>query len=307
MGYSMNKAEKKFIRDILNKIYKTEEVRDKVLNVYKKINKIINTSDKQYEPLTLLQPKEPSDIVKLFGMGTTAMVRDQDFQTHNLWASIVSKIMNNQKDDMTEQEDLFIRYITYLIYVEGIYSYVVNILCYLLANQTEPPKGIGKINMDDITRDVRLFIKLKYLKDNGFAELADACDRDLRNAVGHNGGIFGDPKMKTDHQATASSEKIKNWVEFTGSNIYIRRKINKKWQWDKNPININDAMSKIISIVNIYRGALSLWSDVHSYRNPLVIDYRIWIENGRYAVAYKWAEGWIYTQRNPLPQSQPDT
>ncbi|OPY34619.1 MAG: hypothetical protein A4E32_00093 [Methanomassiliicoccales archaeon PtaU1.Bin124] len=89
-----------------------------------------------------------------------------------------------------EQSRLLLNY--YLLLVEGVYSAQVNLVCHLLCNMGQQyrssksamehgpaPGSIGVIEEDS------LWNKLRFLEDNGFSFMVDACDRQLRNSVAH--------------------------------------------------------------------------------------------------------------------------
>jgi hypothetical protein len=104
---------------------------------------------------------------------------------------IMLRYSSHLKDrNAEEQSRLLLNY--YLLLVEGVYSAQVNLVCHLVSNLGQsyrsskaisehgPTQGsIGLIEEDS------LWNKLRFLEDNGFTFLVDACDRQLRNSVAH--------------------------------------------------------------------------------------------------------------------------
>lgn len=103
---------------------------------------------------------------------------------------IMLKFHTSAKANLEEQSRLLLNY--YLLLVEGVYTAQVNLVCYLQSktgatyrsSKTMSERGPEAGSMGMIEED-SLWNKLRFLEDNGFRFVADACDRQLRNSVAH--------------------------------------------------------------------------------------------------------------------------
>jgi hypothetical protein len=103
---------------------------------------------------------------------------------------IMLKYHTIARGGLEEQSRLLLNY--YLLLVEGVYTAQVNLVGYLLSStgvayrssksMSEHGPEVGSMGM--IEED-SLWNKLRFLEDNGFQFVADACDRQLRNSVAH--------------------------------------------------------------------------------------------------------------------------
>ena len=98
----------------------------------------------------------------------------------------------NQYKVSTRKKSL-INVIYYLFFIEGIYSFDINMIIYYeICNKSQEIKiDYGKnrdkkvTNFDELN-DVRLSNRLKFMKKRGYGEIADLCNVKIRNAIAHN-------------------------------------------------------------------------------------------------------------------------
>ena len=86
--------------------------------------------------------------------------------------------------------------INYIVYVECVYSVVVNRLCYALAH-SDFPSGLDNLNPNPsipyLVYKAQLTKKIKFIRSNterppkDVPDITEACDIDLRNTIAHGG------------------------------------------------------------------------------------------------------------------------
>jgi hypothetical protein len=94
----------------------------------------------------------------------------------------------NEIDSRTPEEETRLMLHFYLMLVEGIYTTQINILTMLLSKSGVRYQVAscrpGSSELDAIADD-SLANKLRFLQDNGFDAVTQACDRQLRNSIAH--------------------------------------------------------------------------------------------------------------------------
>ena len=110
--------------------------------------------------------------------------------TTELYIIMLRYAFNVKDHTPEEQSRLLLNY--YLLLVEGVYTAQVNLVAYLLTKagatyrsskaMSEHGHQGGSLGM--IEED-SLWNKLRFLEENGFGFIVEACDRQLRNSVAH--------------------------------------------------------------------------------------------------------------------------
>lgn len=173
-------------------------------------------------------------------------------QCRSLWVSIFRS--PNRNTDLTAEEQAFMYCLHYLLVVESMYHQIVDRVCYMLMWRTKPPTlGCLKRSYKEgyTVNDLRrcsLKSKIKYLTENGFGYLADACDVDLRNAVAHMTLTIDGP---AHHSAT--DKQIRNGFSMDGVNIRIKRSKNGTRVYEE--VNVMEAIIRLESEVMSYTAA----------------------------------------------------
>lgn len=130
------------------------------------------------------------------------------------WAGAFAKILDSKELDLSETEMQALRKIDYMVYVECVYSVVVNRLCYALAHANNPNFDVLKTNpsIQYVVYRVPLAKKIKFIRDNtkrppkGVPDIVEACDIDLRNTIAH-GSLVGKPAWVARHFFRDVAEK----------------------------------------------------------------------------------------------------
>jgi hypothetical protein len=110
--------------------------------------------------------------------------------TTELYIIMLRYAYNVKDHNAEEQSRLLLNY--YLLLVEGVYTAQVNLLAYLLTNsgaayhssKSVSEHGQQNGSLGTIEED-SLWNKLRFLEENGFGFMVEACDRQLRNSVAH--------------------------------------------------------------------------------------------------------------------------
>lgn len=117
------------------------------------------------------------------------------------WTSVFSKILDSDDLGLGETEMQALRKVNYIVYVECVYSVVVNRLCYALAHADSPDNTAGlkpNPSIPYVVYRIPLAKKVEFIKNNterlskGVPDITNACDIDLRNTIAH-GGLVGKP------------------------------------------------------------------------------------------------------------------
>lgn len=81
----------------------------------------------------------------------------------------------------------------YLFFIEGIYSFNINMIIYYeICNKSQEIKiDYGKNRNKKVTQfdelnEVKLSNRLKFMREKGYGEIADLCNVKIRNAIAHN-------------------------------------------------------------------------------------------------------------------------
>ena len=117
------------------------------------------------------------------------------------WTGAFSKIRDSDGLNLDETEMQALKKINYIVYVECVYSVVVNRLCYALAH-SDSPSGLDNLNPSPsipyLVYKAQLAKKIKFIRSNterppkDVPDITEACDIDLRNTIAH-GGLVGKP------------------------------------------------------------------------------------------------------------------
>lgn len=123
------------------------------------------------------------------------------------WAGAFSKIRDSAGLNLDETEMQALKKIDYIVYVECVYSVVVNRLCYALAH-SDSPSGLDNLtpspSIPYLVYEARLAKKIKFIRSNterppkGVPDITEACDIDLRNTIAH-GSLVGKPAGVAPH------------------------------------------------------------------------------------------------------------
>ena len=238
-----------------------------------------------------------------FSISNTALIHSAkaDYQTSNLWVDIYNKIVQNA--GLTGEEKSFLHCLRYMMHVESAYSQIVDKICYLLVWQTKQPSIIRGDNMncckrvdtvDTISTRCPLATKCEFLAGNGFGDLADACDVDLRNSVAHMTAIIGKPTIRTTYNSTAATREMRNKVSITGTDVRIKRRSQDgSYKWEK--VNIEKVGRQLEIAVWRYNAAFSLCDTVNRFAiDPMFLcamnnpgdPYTVTFSNGDINISY---------------------
>ena len=276
----------------------SNEHKKDIRNTYDKVRKLFMNVSPNRNLDNLFLSRDALNYCRAYGIPNTASIHgaNADYQTNNLWAGIHNKTIQNA--DLTDAEKSFLSCLRYMMCVESLYSQIVDKICYLLVWQTDPPGTIQGENrhccknvdaVDTISRRCTLATKCEFLSDNGFGDLAAACDVRLRNAIGHMSVVIGKPTAKRNRWRTETAVGFKTEFSIEGKDIYIRRHTAgsaDKWEI----VNVNSANYRLEMAVWRYSIAFSLCQDVnewlsspmflHAINNPDDPHYRITFSKG---------------------------
>lgn len=123
------------------------------------------------------------------------------------WTGTFSKILCSEELNLNATEVEAIKKINYMIYLECVYSVVVNRLYYALAHTNSPanPDKLRlRLSFPRVVYDGKLAEKVKFIKSNmaplpkGVPDITEACNINLRNMVAH-GRLVGERPVTELH------------------------------------------------------------------------------------------------------------
>jgi len=143
-------------------------------------------------------PKKMVDINKTLLSIDFSGMRDDD--SWNLKHKNIQDIVDLLMDayfpvpiNVSTRKKSLINVIYYLFFIEGIYSFNINMIIYFeICNKSQAVKidyGKNRDNMVtqfDELNDVSLSNRLKFMRKRGYADIADLCNVKIRNAIAHN-------------------------------------------------------------------------------------------------------------------------
>lgn len=288
--------------NMLDSTNHTAEDKKDIRDAYDRVRKLFVGASKNRNLDDIFLTRDILNYGKALGIPNTAPLHsaNADYQTGNLWADIYNKTIQNA--GLTDMEKSFLYCLRYLVRVESMYSQIVDKLCYLLVWQTDPPGSIlgrngnccSKVDtVDTISKRCTLATKCEFLADNGFGDLADACDIDLRNATAHMTYVIGNLEVKTERHHTETMSGFESKFTIEGSDIHIRRRTAGGADRIEN-VDISDANRRLEVAVWRYTVAFSLCQDVHVWladpefrrarNNPDDPRYRITFSDGSMSV-----------------------
>lgn len=181
-------------------------------------------------------------------------------QSGNLWTAIYRYAIQNT--ELTVEERAFMYCLRYMLIVESMYSQIVDRVCYMLMWRTKPPT-LGNLerwyNEGDTVHDLQrcsLAAKLKYLTENGFGYLADACDVELRNAVAHMTLTIDGP---VHHSST--DKQVRNGVSIEGVNVRIKRRA-ENGTYVSEKVDVKEALFRLEKEVTSYVVAFERYKEM---------------------------------------------
>ncbi len=300
-------VEDRIVTNVLDSIDYTDEHKSDIRAIYDRVRKLFVNASVNRNLDNLFLTRDAVNYCRAFGIPNTATIHAAraDFQGHNLWAGIYNKTIRNA--GLTDKERSFLHCLAYMLSVESIYSQIVDKMCYLLAWQTDPPSGIfgnsgchfkqlSTIDtVNKISKNYSLARKLESLADNGFNDLTEACDVELRNAATHLTTVIGKPTVKRERYDTETTSGSKAKFSIEGADIRIRRHVKvgpDKWE----NVDINKTLYQLEMAVWRYNNAFSLCETVHqlttsqtclrALNNPDDPHYEITFSNGNYCVRH---------------------
>ncbi|MYB26422.1 MAG: hypothetical protein F4X32_02835 [Candidatus Dadabacteria bacterium] len=222
-----------------------DEHKKDIRDAYGKVRKLFVDASANRKLDNIFLTRDAVNYCHAFRIPNTATIRaaGADFRGHNLWVSVYNKTIRNA--GLTDEEQSFLYCLAYMLYVESMYSQIVDKMCCLLAWQTDPPSGIfGKTGhrfkqasilntVDIISKNYPLTAKLEFLAGNGFKDIAEACDVELRNAAAHLTTIIGKPTVKRMRHDTETSSETRNKYSIEGTDIRIKRYTKNGVVWEK--------------------------------------------------------------------------
>jgi hypothetical protein len=146
------------------------------------------------------------------------------FENFKVFINLTDKI----KKDLTvgPKEFAFVFLFNYLVVVESLYSFMVDIIAFALINvgkQLKDPRTDRNVILFDELDKLPLGTKLDFLRrrDNSFKIIAKRCDVSLRNAVAHLNFVIDDKGNITyeDGNVTVFEGMNKIWDEITKAAI----------------------------------------------------------------------------------------
>ena len=257
-----------------------DEHKKDILATYDRVHRLFVNASTNRNLDDFFLTRDALNYSRAFGLSNTAAIHSAgaDFQGNNLWANIYNKTIQNA--GLTDEERSFLYCLRYMLLVESTYSQIVDKMCYLLAWQTNSP---GVIRGDDgycckhvdtvdmISQRCPLAIKCEFLAKNGFTDVADACDVELRNAVAHMTAIIGKPTMKNMRRRTETTREMWSKVSIEGTEIHIRRRVTGGAdRWVK--VDTTKAFHRLNMVVWRYNVVFNLCDTVHDLAtNPLIL------------------------------------
>ncbi len=291
------------VTNVLDSIDYPDEHKGDIRAIYDKVYKLFVNASANCNLDNFFLTRDAVNYCRAFNIPNTALIHaaKADYQTNNLWASIYNKTTN--KAGLTDEERTFLHCLRYMLTVESIYSQIVNKVCYLLVWQTKPPGMILGANkhcckhidtVDTISTRCSLATKCEFLAGNGFGDLADSCDRDLRNAVAHMTAVIGKPTVKRELYDTGTTSGSKAKFSIEGADIRIRRYVMSgpnKWE----NVDMNETHDRLNMAMWRYNEAFYLCNVVHmhvtsptflrAFNNPGDPHYKITFSNGGVCVS----------------------
>ena len=275
----------------------SDERKGDIRAVYDRVRRLLVGASANHNLGNFFLTGDAVNYYHVFGIANTAPIHaaNADYQTNNLWANIYKKTVQNA--GLNNMEKSFLNCLRYMLRVESLYSPIVDKICYLLVRQTKPPGSIlGKNKhcckhvetVDAISARCTLATKLEFLAGNGFGDLADACDRDLRNAAAHMTAVIGKLASKSERYDTETTTKVENKFSIEGTDVHVRRHVEGVDKWEK--VDIDKADHRLWMTVWLYMTVFSLCHTVRSFttdpmfmramNNPADPRYEITFSNG---------------------------
>ena len=282
-----------------------DEHKKDIRDTYGRVRKLFVNALTNHKLDNIFLTRDAENYSRAFGLSNTAPIHSAgaDFQGNNLWADIYNKTIQNA--GLTDEERSFLYCLRYMMLVESIFSQIVDKICYLLAWRINPPDSIlGEKGhcckhvdtVDTISRRCPLATKLEFLAGNGFKDIAEACDVELRNAAAHATAIIGKPTMKSIHRDTETSHEMRNEFSIEGADTHIKRRAKDgAGRWEK--VDMGKAGHRLEMVVWRYNVVFSLrhlahefaadLQFLHAMNNPDDPHYRITFSKGRISFIYK--------------------
>lgn len=144
---------------------------------------------------------------------TISQVMERIGRNVDYWKDIWT-LLTSKETSLNPRQKSLLELFLYLQLVEGIFSETVNAIAFILLENGHDvytdipePKFVRKY---EELRPISLFVRLLFLEEHGFNNLANAADRDLRNRIAHL-----DYEVKEDGtiQNTKTNTQITNLVE----------------------------------------------------------------------------------------------
>ena len=301
-------AEEYVVTNWLDSIDELGERKKDIRTAYDRVRKLFVGALENRNLDDFFLTKDAVNYCSVFGIANTAPIHaaNADYQTGNLWAGIHNKAVRDA--GLTDKEKSFLYCLSYMLHVESLYSQIVDKMCYLLAWQTKPPgiiRGADKKHcckqvdtIDAISTRCTLATKLEFLAGNGFGDLTDACDRDLRNAAAHMTAVIGKPTVKSKHHKTETTTSVETKFSIEGTDIRVRRRAGGADKWEK--VDVKKAIHRLEMTVWLYITVFKLCDTVRKLtKDPTFMRalnnlndprYEITFSNGDVRVTQRYGE-----------------
>ena len=237
--------------------------REDVMGVYDRVYKLYTNIPKNRESTNFFFGRDAINYSEAFKPASNIFQGQDEYHLNNTWADIYIKTMQNA--GLTEHERVFMYCLKYMMLVEFIYAQFVNKICYLLVWQPNTPREIvgyhkwKRVESVNEIQQCRLNDKLKFLHNNGFEDLADVCDVDLRNSLAHMMVVIGEPTIRQIYHASSKHFSSEREFSIEGTSIRIKRRGKNEWV----DVDIRKAENQLDGVCRLYQNVFSLCSTVH--------------------------------------------
>lgn len=291
---------------ILDEVDYTPDHKKQIRDTYLKVRKLFLNAKQNHNIGSFFIPRDTLNYCRAFNIGTDAIISSAkaDYQTHNIWVDVYNKTIRNA--GLTEAEKSFMYCLRYMIYVESIYGEIVDKMCYLLVRQTgklgvisgkggRPWEKVGTVGA---ISPCSMQKKCEFLAKNGFNDLADAFDRDIRNATAHTDFIIGEPVMRNESYETETGYSVRSETRIERADIRVKRHVNGSVKWEK--VDMNAAGHQLEMVVWLYRIVFSMCFQVHWFTSMSVFrDALEHPDDPRYKVTFSKGRIQFHYDHNP--------
>ena len=207
--------EHEFVAKMVDETGLVLEDKLKLAEILHKLYKKYSTAKTNHDMGELFMTNQLFNYMKAYNISNTGFFTgEQHHNVNNIWLTLFNKVMHDY-DGLDAQEKMLMHCLRYFFLTEMQYSEVVSQVCFILVWQASTPikipgrrKHTTNNTIREISDNISLGNRIKFLQENGFEDLAGAFDQDFRNAIAHNDIIIGEPKLTTSN-LTIEGDNIK--------------------------------------------------------------------------------------------------